>query len=163
MRWLVLLSLFVALSANAVIESYDFQDEATRKRYHNFIEELRCPKCQNQNIAGSNSPIANDLRRELHRLLEEGRSDDEIVDYMVNRYGDFILYRPRFNAETSVLWLAPVFFLLLGLMVAAIVYRLQRASSARTVSSELDAQEQARLQSLLKNTSKNNGQDNNNV
>ena len=91
---LLLLCLFSSLSM-AVVETYDFDNEVDRNRYHQFVDELRCPKCQNQNLAGSNAPIAKDLRRELHRLLQDGQTDTQIVDFMVDRYGDFVLYRPR--------------------------------------------------------------------
>ncbi len=79
-------------------------------RYQKFIEELRCPKCQNQNLAGSNSPISEDLRREIYRLIDDGKSDTEIVQFMLDRYGDFILYRPRLTSETAILWAAPARF-----------------------------------------------------
>ena len=92
------------------------------QRYQHFIDELRCPKCQNQNLAGSNSPIAKDLRHQLYLLLEEGRSDQEVTNFMVNRYGDFILYRPRFNPETAILWFAPAIFLLLGVVVVTLIF-----------------------------------------
>lgn len=150
----ILACLFIAgLSgaAQAVIETYDFTDEASNERYQQFIEELRCPKCQNQNLAGSNSPISEDLRQQLHRLLEEGRSDEEIVDYMVARYGDFILYRPRFNPETALLWMAPAIFLLLGLLFAIAAYRRQRRQpdSGGDTAINLSQDEQQRLQALL--------------
>ena len=79
-----------------------------------LIDELRCPKCQNQNLSGSDADIAADLRRELHRLLLAGKTDREIITFMVDRYGDFILYRPRLQMNTSLLWFAPVILLLSG-------------------------------------------------
>lgn len=153
-RYLLILAclLMAGLSctAHAVIETYDFADETSNERYQQFIEELRCPKCQNQNLAGSNSPISEDLRQQLHRLLEEGRSDQEIVDYMVERYGDFILYRPRFNPETALLWMAPAIFLVLGLLFAIAAYRRQRQpSSEADAAIILNQAEQQRLQALL--------------
>lgn len=149
MRVLFLLLVFVASTASAVVETYEFEDEQLRHRYTTFVAELRCPKCQNQNLAGSNSPIAEDLRRELYRLLEEGKSDQQIVDYMVDRYGDFILYRPRFNPETAVLWLAPIIFLVLGLMIAVAAFIRQRRSAADDDEQQLNASEQKQLQDLL--------------
>ena len=120
------------------------------KRYHDFVDELRCPKCQNQNLAGSNSPIAKDLRRELHRLLDEGKSDQEVVNYMVSRYGDFILYRPRFNPETALLWLAPGIFLLVGCILMIRVFLRQRINAANVNKSiSLDEEEQQALDNLL--------------
>lgn len=129
MKFLWLFLLMLPGASFAVIETYEFDSEQLSTRYHAFTHELRCPKCQNQNLSGSNSPIAADLRHELHRLLQEGQSDKEIIDFMVNRYGEFVLYRPRFNAETAVLWLAPAILLLLGVMVLiAIVVRQQRSN-----------------------------------
>ena len=115
MRRLLLALLLLSGPVLAVIESYPFEDEALLARYQALSAELRCPKCQNQNIADSNSPIAADLRSQLHRQLHEGRSDEEIIEYMVERYGEFVLYRPRWNRVTVVLWLAPLIFLALAL------------------------------------------------
>ena len=89
-----LLGLFLVSTAQAAIDTYEFRDEAERERYRTLTEELRCPKCQNQNIADSNAPIAMDLRQEIFRMLEEGQSNDQIVDYLVDRYGDFVRYNP---------------------------------------------------------------------
>ena len=146
--WLCLLVL-LSCSAQAVIETYHFDDLQQRERYQQFIEELRCPKCQNQNLSGSDAPIAADLRRELHRLLTEGRSDDQIIEYMVNRYGDFILYRPRFNAETFLLWGAPVIFLVLGLMLIVFFVKRQKKVAVLNASETLVDTDQQRLKELL--------------
>src|SRR6056297_3251995 len=103
----------LAWPALAVIETYGFSDPELEARYHPLSQELRCPKCQNQNIAGSNAPISEDLRKLLYRQLEAGASDREILDDMVNRYGEFVRYRPSFDAKTAVLWLGPFAFLAL--------------------------------------------------
>lgn len=138
----------------AVIETYEFESEELNTRYHQFTDELRCPKCQNQNLSGSNSPIAADLRRELHRLLVEGKSDKEIVDFMVNRYGEFVLYRPRFNAETAILWLAPAILLVLGIAVLiAIIIRQRRVTTGDDLNLA-DAERKA-LDKILKEESTN--------
>lgn len=107
--------------AHAVIETYQFSDSALQVRYKQLSAELRCPKCQNQNIAASDAPIAKDLRKLLHRQLEAGDSDDEILQYMVARYGEFVLYRPRFEGVTLLLWMFPV---LLLLVAGWVVYRI---------------------------------------
>ena len=91
-----------------------FSDDAYLKRYQNLLEELRCPKCQNQNLADSNAPISNDLKEEIQRLLEQGLDDDDIKRALTERYSDFILYDPKFNKNTYFLWLAPFFVLLIG-------------------------------------------------
>ena len=99
---------FVMLPAMAAstVEVHVFDDPALEKRYYALIDELRCPKCQNTNLAGSDAPIAHDLRDTVYRLLtEESMSDDGIRQFLVDRYGDFVLYDPPFNPWTSPLWL----------------------------------------------------------
>ena len=130
-----------AQSASAVIETYEFETELQRQRYQDFIEELRCPKCQNQNLAGSNSPISADLRRELHRLLLEGKSDTEIVNYMVSRYGEFVLYRPPLNKHTLALWIVPVGLLFLG--AVAVVLLIRRRTHPGTATDDQGLHQQA--------------------
>ena len=146
----LLLGALLSLNALAAIDTYDFNDEAERQRFRVLTEELRCPKCQNQNIADSNAPIANDLRREIHRMLDEGQSDEQIVDYLVARYGDFVMYRPPLTAKTLLLWFGPAALLLLALLVVlSIVRRRRQAASAPTVTAELSDAEGQRLSQLL--------------
>lgn len=140
--------------AAAVIETYEFSSEDLEQRYQALSGELRCPKCQNQNIADSNAPIAQDLRRLLYEQLEAGASDREILDYMVARYGEFVRYRPRFNGATAVLWLAPVLLLLAGVAVVVLMLRGRRRPGAVGSEDQLSAEEQQRLQALLKNSEK---------
>lgn len=147
--------LITALSSFAAIEVHEFDNEVDRKRYQTFIEEMRCPKCQNQNLAGTNSPIAVDLRRELDLMIKDGRSDKEIIDFMVDRYGDFILYRPRLTPATIFLWAAPVLLLLLGAIVLLLIVR-KRRRLAVIVDSGLSEQERTRLAELLRNNSAGN-------
>lgn len=144
-RRLAGLLIFLALPALAVIETYEFSDPSLEKRYHALSEELRCPKCQNQNIAASNAPIAEDLRKLLYRKLEAGASDREILDDMVNRYGEFVRYRPSFDAKTAVLWLAPLGFLAIGGGFAVLALR----SRGKGPESGLSDAERARLDKLL--------------
>lgn len=91
-----------------------FDDPELQARYEKIIAEVRCLKCQNQTIKDSNAFLASDLRREIRRLLEEGKTDDEIYDFLVERYGDFALYRPRASGRTLIIWIAPMIFLLFG-------------------------------------------------
>lgn len=143
-----LLSLCCIALAHAAIDPYEFDSDAQRDRYHQFIEDMRCPKCQNQNLAGSDAPIAKDLRHELHRLLIEGKSDTEIVDYMVARYGEFVLYKPPFDRKTAILWLAPLGFLAVGALVLVVVIR--RRGALNTVETKaLTVAEQQQLAALL--------------
>lgn len=142
----LLLGFGLSLCAQATIDIYEFDNELLRQRYQSFIEEMRCPKCQNQNLAGSDSPIASDLRRELRRLLEEGRSDKEIVDFMVSRYGEYVLYRPRVSSNTLVLWGLPVFLLVAGLTVVVVTIRLRKRNRPQEGEPLI---EQQRLDKLL--------------
>ena len=150
---LVFSLVLVAGQALAVIETYEFSNPELELRYRQLSTELRCPKCQNQNIADSNAPIAQDLRKLLYQQLEQGASDDEILDYMVARYGEFVRYRPRFSGATAILWLAPALLLLIGLVVAFLTLRSRRGGTA-SAASQLSVDEQRQLQILLDKTEK---------
>lgn len=117
------LLLVVSFQALAVIEIAPLSSDELEARYRDLIEELRCPKCQNQNLADSNAPIAADLRAQVRTLLEEGKSDDEIVRYLVARYGEFVRYRPAVNDNTLVLWFAPGAILVVAVVVVLLVIR----------------------------------------
>ena len=157
MRWLMrptalagLMLIWFAASgmALATVEVYDFSTEEGYARYQELTFELRCPKCQNQNIADSNAEIARDLRKEVHRLIEEGESNREIVDYMVARYGDFVRYKPPFNATTFALWTAPVVLALAGIG-GIFWWGRRRRRMLPADNSTLTADEQQRLNDLL--------------
>ena len=156
-RLLAAALLLCSLTATAAIDTYQFRNDGERERYRVLVEELRCPKCQNQNLADSNAPIAMDLRREIHRMLEEGQTDEQIVNYLVDRYGDFVRYRPPVDSRTWLLWYGPAALLLLGLgVVGVIVLRRRRSSAARPMAAStgepadtLTAEERARLDQLL--------------
>lgn len=145
----LVLTLCLLGSASAAIDAYEFKDEAERERYRTLVEELRCPKCQNQNIADSNAPIAMDLRREIFRMLEEGQSNDQIVDYLVARYGDFVRYKPPVNTKTLVLWYGPAGLLVIGFGVLALILVRRRRGVGRPASNTLSEAERARLATLL--------------
>ena len=114
MRYLLLFLISLLISVLNAEQLITFSDDAYLKRYQNLLEELRCPKCQNQNLADSNAPISNDLKEEIQRLLEQGLDDDDIKRALTERYSDFILYDPKFNENTYFLWLAPFVVLLVG-------------------------------------------------
>lgn len=114
MRYLLLFLISLLISVLNAEQLITFSDDAYLKRYQNLLEELRCPKCQNQNLADSNAPISNDLKEEIQRLLEQGLDDDDIKRELTERYSDFILYDPKFNKNTYFLWLAPFIVLLIG-------------------------------------------------
>ncbi len=101
-------------SANAIDVVAAFDDPEMQARYEKIISEVRCLKCQNQTIKDSNAFLASDLRREIRHMLEEGKTDDEIYEFLVARYGDFALYRPRASGKTLILWIAPMLFLVFG-------------------------------------------------
>ena len=136
--------LTIAAASRAEVEVRDFTSEAERARYRALIEELRCPQCQNQNLAASDAPIARDLRAEVLRLLREGRSDAEILEHLVARYGEFVRYRPGWQPATYLLWLAPGLLLLAAGTVVAWVVRRQRTADATAPTPEQRA-ELARL------------------
>lgn len=143
----LLVLLVLSLPSHAVIEIYEFEQESQKQRYHHLIEELRCPKCQNQNLAESDAPIAQDLRRELHRLITEGRTDEAIIEYMVMRYGNFVLYRPPLDKNTLILWAAPGLFLLFGLIVAWRVRKTNQEGAKE--ENKLSAEESRQIAELV--------------
>lgn len=96
------------------IDGFEFEHESEQKRFGRLIEEFRCPQCVNTNLAGSDAPIAQDLRRTIFSLMRDGKSDPEIRDYLRERYGDFILFKPRFTPGTWALWGSPIVLLLLA-------------------------------------------------
>ncbi len=137
-------------TAQASIDTYEFSTEAERARYRVLVEELRCPKCQNQNIADSDSPIAMDMRDEIFKKLENGETDEQIVGFLVDRYGDFVRYKPPVNSRTLILWYGPAAFLVFGfLMVAVIIFRRRRSLRAET-EQHLSSDEKSRLSDILK-------------
>jgi cytochrome c-type biogenesis protein CcmH len=142
----LLLLLFLAPSTWAGEAVPTEQDPVQAKRAVRLAEELRCLVCQNQTIADSNAPLAVDLRTQIREQITEGRTDGEIVQYMVQRYGDFVLYRPPFKATTALLWLGPALLLLIG---AAILARNLAARRQRDESKPLTEAESARARALL--------------
>jgi cytochrome c-type biogenesis protein CcmH len=126
MKRLVLVPVFllmVSATSLAIDTEEPFDDPALQARYDQLIEEFRCLVCQNQAIADSNATLAADLRREIHRMLNEGMSDAEITTFLVERYGDFVLYRPPVKPSTWLLWAAPLLFVGIGALTAFFVLR----------------------------------------
>ncbi len=156
-RCLTTLALAVLLTVSAqvfaVVDIREFKSPEDEARYHRLIDELRCPKCQNQNLSGSDSQIAQDLRRELYRMINDGDSDKEIKDFMVARYGEYVLYRPRLNENTYALWFGPGVLLLIGIVVLALVVRKRMATPAKTTEAMSD-DELNKLNTMLNDTDK---------
>jgi len=128
-------------TAALAIDVHEFKTPEQERRYQDLVFELRCPKCLNTNLAGSDAPISRDLRREVHRLIVEGRTDAEIRDFMRARYGDFILYEPRLNSFTVLLWFMPVLLLAIaGIVFVMLHVRFGRRSPAGEESPQEDGQ-----------------------
>ena len=142
----VLLCLAAGASYAMPSQTVSFDDPVMEKRYQSLIKELRCPKCQNQNLADSNAEIAVDLRNEVYDMLKQGKADMEITNYMVERYGEFVLYRPRIGGLTYILWFAPALILLIGVIVVVVVARRKSASKKELA---LSAEQQQQLNKIL--------------
>ncbi len=137
---------FSLLSQADNVEPREFDSPAQEQRYKALIQELRCLVCMNQNIADSNADLAKDLRRETYKMVRAGKSSEDIADFMVSRYGDFVLYRPPVNITTILLWVGPFILLALGITVAFVQVRRRAGSHG---SDKLTVEEQEKLQSLL--------------
>lgn len=142
--WLALLS----GSVNAAIDTYSFHSLQQEQQYRELTEQLRCPKCQNNSIADSNATIATDMRNKVYELMMQGQSKQQIIDYMVIRYGNFVTYNPPLTLATLILWLGPLLFVVIGSAVVLLRTR-SRQGNGENVLSE---QEQQRLAALLAET-----------
>jgi len=131
------LLLFFATAVFAIDTGPAFDDPELQARYEKIIEEVRCLKCQNQTIKDSSAFLADDLRREIRRLLGEGKTDAEIFDFLVDRYGEFALYRPRMSGITLLLWIAPGVFLLFG---GVVFFRVLRRRMAMPIDIDDDSE-----------------------
>ena len=126
MKRLVLMLMFCwPLALPAVEDIYQFDSVAEEQRFRQLLVQLRCPKCQNQAISDSDAPIAQDMRQQVAEMIRAGRSDEEIVDYFVQRYGDFVSYHPPLTPQTMILWLAPLMAMAGGLLL--VVLQIRRA------------------------------------
>lgn len=145
-RCALVLALAVGPAAGAVFEERVFDTPAAERRYHALIDELRCLVCQNQNIAESDAGLAADLRQQVYEMVRAGAGDEEIIEFMVARYGDFVRYRPPLRPATVALWVGP--FVLSAFGVWALVRQIARNRRAAGAA-ELDASERERLRALL--------------
>jgi cytochrome c-type biogenesis protein CcmH len=132
--------LLVAASSLAIDAGRQFDDPEKQAMYEKVISEVRCLKCQNQTIKDSNAFLAADLRREIRRLIDEGKTEDEVYNFLVERYGEFALYRPRFSGKTLILWIAP--FLLLAFGGVALT-RIVRSRMALPIDDDSTEEDQA--------------------
>ena len=147
----ICLSLF-SLSSLAVVNGhlYPFDNDVDKKRFDVLAEDLRCPKCQNQNLADSYAPVAGDMRDKVYELMVEGQSDDEIVTYLVDRYGDFVRYNPPVQENTFFLWFAPGVMVLIAFII---IISLARGRKQAQPLSEEEKVKLAELQAARKQQS----------
>ena len=137
----------VQVEASSSSEIMEFESESDRNRYSKLISELRCPKCMNTNLAGSDAPISKDLRSKVHTLItQDGMTDEQIIAYMRERYGDFVLYEPPLDGAAIIIWLVPV-----GLVLVAISLLGLALNRLRTAKKVVESEEQStEMQVLLK-------------
>jgi cytochrome c-type biogenesis protein CcmH len=139
---IALLLLIVPLSLFARIESHEFDNPAQEALYVQLTKELRCLVCQNQNLADSNAELAKDLREKAYEMVKQGKTHDQITEYMIARYGDFVMYRPPMKTSTYLLWLGPFVFLLIALLVLIFFIRKKSSSNDAPTDDELKAARQ---------------------
>ncbi|UYG04351.1 cytochrome c-type biogenesis protein CcmH [Halomonas sp. LR3S48] len=147
-RWMLLgmaLMLVAGMIHGAAIEVREFDDPVMEKRYHSLTASMRCPTCQNQAINDSDAPVSGDMRDRVYLLLQDGRSDMEIRDHMVQRFGDYILYNPRLEGRTYLLWGLPAVLVVAGGILVMLLVRARRNASVRALSDE----ERRRLETLI--------------
>ncbi|EGR1271944.1 cytochrome c-type biogenesis protein [Vibrio parahaemolyticus] len=155
----VILAVFTALTfslaAHAAIEVYEFDNLEQEQQFKELGHTLRCPKCQNNTISDSNAELAQDLRHKVYEMTKEGKSKEEIVDYMIARYGNFVTYNPPFTMSTAILWLGPLAVVLGGFGLIVLRSRKSKAKVTANNDEKWDEQKEARLKALLEE--ENNG------
>jgi len=140
----LILALGIIGSLHAKIEVREFTDAAQERRYHKMVDELRCLVCQNQNLADSNSQLAQDLRDRVYTMIKTQKTDQQVIDYMVERYGKFVLYNPPLDPITSILWIGPFLLLLVG--VVFLLLNIKKQSKTKPTSlSEADHERSRQL------------------
>lgn len=143
--YILLIGLMFFTEAQAKVETYEFTTPQIEEDYQILVAELRCLVCQNQNLADSNAELAVDLRAKVYKMLNEGQSRGEIVDFMVARYGDFVIYRPPVKSSTFLLWFGPLIFFVIAAFVVATYIRRQKSNTDVAI----DSQQQQKAHSLL--------------
>ena len=132
----VLMTLMLSFSVAAAIDVYDFETEEQEALFRTLTAELRCPKCQNNNLADSNASIAKDMRQKTYNMVIEGQNEDQIVTYWIDRFGNSVLYKPPVTLGTAILWVGPGLFVLFGGLI--IVRNSRRKGSVETDDSDDD-------------------------
>ncbi|MDK1702207.1 cytochrome c-type biogenesis protein CcmH [Serratia rubidaea] len=144
----VILAALLSFSAAAAIDTYRFDSVEQEQQYRELTEQLRCPKCQNNSIADSNAIIAADMRAKVYELMMQGQNKQQVIDYMVARYGNFVTYEPPVTPATLILWVGPLLFVLIG--GAVVIMRSRRRAPVN--NDEFSTQEKQRLAALLEET-----------
>jgi cytochrome c-type biogenesis protein CcmH len=152
MKPLIFVFLLTVSQGIYAVDSRQLTDPKQQESYETLTKELRCLVCQNQTIADSNAELAGDLRRQVYEMLQQGKSREEIVQFMTDRYGDFVMYKPPFKGKTSLLWIAPVVFLLIGLITVFFFIRRKKAAAnpnSQAEALEKNAEKQKKIRALL--------------
>jgi len=144
-KWIGIALLMLSVQLHAAIEMYQFEQPEHEQLYKKMIDELRCLVCQNQNLSASNAGLAQDLRQQTYEMVSKGQSQQQIVDYMTQRYGDFVLYRPPVKLSTVLLWFGPIIMLLMGLIVLMMSLKKRKQAMDEALSEE----QQLRMKQLL--------------
>ena len=147
-KWLIAAAaaMTFSIAAHAAIEVYEFDTLQQEEQFKELGHTLRCPKCQNNTIADSNAELAQDLRHKVYEMTKDGKSKNEIVEYMIDRYGNFVTYNPPFTPATSILWLGPLAVVVLGF--GLIIVRSRKNKQAAT-KEQWDPEKEQRLKALL--------------
>lgn len=148
MKWLLMGFVILLSSATLAMvdgHKYTFDDPREADRFRQLAEELRCPKCQNQNIADSDAPIATDMRDLVYEMMNDGQSNNDIVDFLIARYGDFVTYTPPFRLSTFLLWFGPFLLFVIGVVLLVAIRRNQTIPKHTSLSAE----ERAKLNAIL--------------
>lgn len=141
---LILLFCFISSAATSAIDTFEFEDAAQQQLFHDLSKQLRCPKCQNQNIADSNAQLAKDLRNKTYELVKQGKSEEQIIDYMVARFGNFVRYDPPMTPATIFLWVGPLLSILLGFL-----FLYGQIKKQNKADDKLDKEDDKRLAQIL--------------
>ena len=152
MKRLLFIFLLMMSCSSYAVDTHQLSDPEQQETYETLTKELRCLVCQNQTIADSNAELAADLRRQVYEMLQQGKSREEIIQFMTDRYGDFVLYKPPFKGKTSALWIAPVVFLLMGLITVFFFIRRKKAAAnlhSQAGALAMDVEKQKKIRSLL--------------
>lgn len=150
----MLTALMLSIAAHAAIEVYEFDTLEQEQQFKELGHTLRCPKCQNNTISDSNAELAQDLRQKVYEMTKEGKSKQEIVDYMIARYGNFVTYNPPLTLATSILWLGPISVIVIGFSLIVLRSR-KRKNISEASDGSWDDDKEARLKALL--NEENNG------